>query len=259
MKRVVFGAFAALLIVFSVFYSVKLFSIIWLLVFLIALNEALDLCSLKAVEKILCLITGLSLYHFDLLNEMSCDFSIFILISVLIAVIVSLNQDDIAKSLTRISQGVFLSIFLSLLRYGVLLCEQISPGRFIFLLSFIWCYDSFAYYGGCRFGKNKISPRISPKKSYEGFISGVVGASAVGALVGGILFNVSLLLIPVYAFGAGLLGHTGDIFESAWKRKADRKDSSSLIPGHGGVWDRVDGAVLVLPAFYVLLKYLPLF
>lgn len=115
--------------------------------------------------------------------------------------------------------------------------------------------DSLQYYSGRAFGRHPLAPAISPKKTIEGAIGGLFAGTVFMAVVGAAVFpaasRVSLGLL-----GAGLvvLGICGDLFESRLKRTAGVKDSASLIPGHGGVLDRVDALLFVVPAFYLFLK-----
>ncbi len=118
-----------------------------------------------------------------------------------------------------------------------------------------WVCDSFALFGGSRFGKHKLAPRVAPNKTWEGSLCGAAGAVVVGVI---------LCLIPAYkgvgwwvvvlaALVASSLGHIGDLAESLFKRMIGVKDSSNLIPGHGGVLDRVDSLLFAIPTAYFFL------
>ena len=125
-------------------------------------------------------------------------------------------------------------------------------GRWFLLLLFvsIWAGDSVAYFCGRSLGRNKLAPTISPKKTVEGALCGVVGGVLAGLLFG-FAFSVDLydaLLISVVSNITGILG---DLAESVVKRFFSRKDSSNLIPGHGGILDRLDSF-----AFAVFFSYL---
>lgn len=130
------------------------------------------------------------------------------------------------------------------------------------LLTLIWIADIFAYFGGKRFGRHKLAPNISPGKTREGALIGLAGALAwlVGtAFVSGSFAQKLLQLwgwVPLVLFGLvlGMLAILGDLFESYLKRQADVKDSSRLLPGHGGVYDRVDAVVAVVPVAYFLIS-----
>ena len=134
----------------------------------------------------------------------------------------------------------------------------------IFVLTTTWCGDSGAYFVGHRWGRRKLLPSVSPSKTVEGAIGGLVGATAAAAL-----FTFALVGPmggpPLPVAGAALLGllvgavaQLGDLVESVLKREADVKDSGTLIPGHGGVLDRFDAVLFTIPLAYVLLPmFLP--
>lgn len=124
------------------------------------------------------------------------------------------------------------------------------------VLPAIMC-DTFALLGGRRFGKHKLSPHISPNKTVEGFISGIIVGTLSGFAVHFVLKAFDLNLIPLWAemvaaLLASLSGALGDLAASAIKREAGIKDYSNLIPGHGGMLDRVDSSVFAMPVVYML-------
>jgi len=121
-----------------------------------------------------------------------------------------------------------------------------------------WGNDTLAYFAGHAFGKHKLFPRISPKKTWEGFIGGVAGSLLGVSLVWWLLLREDLALGGALAIGAGasILGPLGDLAESLVKRAAGVKDSSSIIPGHGGLLDRVDALLFVGPWVYFYAAYL---
>lgn len=118
----------------------------------------------------------------------------------------------------------------------------------------VWCCDSFAYFFGKAFGKHKLFPRVSPKKSWEGALAGF--AFAIAAAVGmNAVFVLNLGIVHSLAIGAaiGVSGQLGDLAESLLKRDAGVKDSSAIIPGHGGVLDRFDSIIFAVPTVYAYL------
>ena len=121
----------------------------------------------------------------------------------------------------------------------------------------VWAADIFAYFIGKNFGKTQLIPRISPKKTVEGLVGGIVGSIIVMVLSAmtvlpflGWIHAVTLGLI------AGLIGPLGDLIESLFKRSANVKDSGSLLPGHGGVLDRIDALLFVGPVAVIYLQYI---
>lgn len=126
-----------------------------------------------------------------------------------------------------------------------------GPKLVFFLLLVVWLGDAGAYYTGKNFGRHKLSPRISPKKTIEG-LAGGIATSVIAALVIHFTFFPKFPLL--HAIIAGVIlsfaGVVGDLAESMWKRSADVKDSGSLIPGHGGFLDRFDSIFFTAPILY---------
>ncbi|HSH53957.1 MAG TPA: phosphatidate cytidylyltransferase [Methylotenera sp.] len=134
--------------------------------------------------------------------------------------------------------------------------HNISPWLLLGVLATVWIADSAAYFAGKSFGRHKLAPEISPGKTWEGVAGAIVAVSLYGFLLCYYL-NYSLWLI-VGLWLIVVLSIMGDLFESLLKRQAGVKDSSQLLPGHGGVLDRIDGLIpsLALTLFYI---YFPLF
>ena len=116
----------------------------------------------------------------------------------------------------------------------------------IWLFLVVWATDIFAYFAGRTFGGPKLAPRASPNKTWAGLFGGIAGASIVGAVVAILLKLDSMVVLALLSGMLAVIAQIGDIAESAMKRHFDVKDSSNLIPGHGGVMDRVDGVVTVV-------------
>jgi phosphatidate cytidylyltransferase len=114
-----------------------------------------------------------------------------------------------------------------------------------------WSTDIFAYFAGRSIGGPKLAPKISPNKTWAGLIGGMAGAGVVGAIAA-YLFELDLLFMLAGA-PMGLLAQLGDLYESRVKRRLGVKDSGSILPGHGGVLDRVDGLLPVAIATILLL------
>jgi phosphatidate cytidylyltransferase len=135
----------------------------------------------------------------------------------------------------------------------------VGPALLAFPMTLTWMGDTFAYFGGRAFGRRKLIPSISPAKTIEGALSGVIGTTVVGALYAYFVFG-AWLGVPVSAGAGALIGlvvspiaQTGDLVESLLKREAGVKDSGTLLPGHGGVLDRFDALFLSIPVTYWLL------
>lgn len=125
---------------------------------------------------------------------------------------------------------------------------------------FIWVNDTGAYLVGSRWGKRRLAPSISPKKSVEGSIGGLLLVLLSAVVLRLLLFpELSWLRILLIAAVVAIFGTIGDLFESSLKRRAGVKDSGKLIPGHGGILDRIDSLLLAVPAVYLLLAFLDLY
>lgn len=116
-----------------------------------------------------------------------------------------------------------------------------------------WASDTFAYFVGSAFGRHKLAPEISPNKSIEGFVGGLIGA-VVAVLIFGHFTAIPIIHRIAAGIIVGLLGPVGDLAESALKRFCQVKDSGSLLPGHGGVLDRFDSILFSVPAMYYYVR-----
>ena len=134
--------------------------------------------------------------------------------------------------------------------------ETAGPKGLFLLMLTVMVSDSAQYYSGRAFGRRKLAAIISPKKTVEGAYGGFVGGALVLAIVGAWwLPTVPLALRLLLGVTVVALGIAGDLFESMLKRSAGVKDSSTLIPGHGGVLDRIDALLFAAPIYYVVLLY----
>lgn len=133
-----------------------------------------------------------------------------------------------------------------------------GPDLMFFLIVLVVAADVGAYFSGRRFGRNKLAPRVSPGKTWEGVYGGVIGAAVV-SIVGVYLFSVPAAPFMLLSLAAVVASIIGDLTESLFKRHAGVKDSGSLLPGHGGVLDRVDSMTAAAPVFLVGLERLGLF
>lgn len=129
--------------------------------------------------------------------------------------------------------------------------EWYEPWNALSVFILIWSNDTFAYLTGRLIGKHKLFERISPKKTWEGFIGGVVFAIIAGILIAYFLEENYVKFI-IYALVVGVIGTLGDLAESMLKRSVDVKDSGTILPGHGGILDRFDAVLFVVPVIFLL-------
>lgn len=155
---------------------------------------------------------------------------------------------------------LFSWIYLGVLGGHFLLVRGLVDGRFLFLfgLTATWAFDITAFLFGRRWGRRRLCPEISPGKSVEGFLAGTVAAVAVAVLLSSIGPSVGALgaFGPQRACALGLAvavaAQAGDLSESLIKRAAGVKDSGTILPGHGGILDRIDSLLFVMPILYYL-------
>jgi phosphatidate cytidylyltransferase len=169
-----------------------------------------------------------------------------------------LEHQDMAAVPGRAGRAVLAWLYCGLLIAAVVgLRLRHGVGWVIMAFVVTWANDTFAYFAGLLFGRHPLHARVSPKKTWEGFAGGAVGSIA-GALVVRALLLPEVSLGAVVALGAGgaVLGPMGDLVESLLKRATGVKDSGRLIPGHGGLLDRIDALLFVGPWVYVFAAYL---
>jgi phosphatidate cytidylyltransferase len=133
-----------------------------------------------------------------------------------------------------------------------------GPQLLLFVLVVIWVSDSAAYFVGRAIGKHPFAAQLSPKKTWEGSLGGFLGSLLVALLFTRWLSAPLPILFGAAALG-NIAGQAGDLVESAWKRSAGVKDSGALLPGHGGILDRIDALILAIPVvwYYFVLIYPP--
>jgi phosphatidate cytidylyltransferase len=133
-----------------------------------------------------------------------------------------------------------------------------GPWLLLYLLVLVWVADSFAYLAGHLYGRHKLAPAISPGKTVEGVLGGLAASLVYAAVAGAALFDYQggvLALWVALAGAVALASVVGDLFESKLKRLAGVKDSGTLLPGHGGVLDRIDSAAATLPPGALLMHW----
>ena len=146
--------------------------------------------------------------------------------------------------------------------FGVAFAALRDSGAFgfaaiIFLFAVIWTTDIFAFFGGRRFGGPKLAPALSPKKTWSGFLSGLAGGIIAGVVAAALLAGASAAWVALLAAIVSISGQIGDLFESGFKRRFGVKDSGALIPGHGGVMDRMDSVIFAAFAAYIVAVTMP--
>jgi phosphatidate cytidylyltransferase len=160
-------------------------------------------------------------------------------------------------AIARASAALFPMLYLGLPIGAIIDIRALHGREALFLLMLtVMVSDTAQYYSGRAFGRRLLAPAISPKKTIEGAIGGFVAGTVFFAVVGAWWLPAAPVALRI-ALGLALvaLGIAGDLFESMLKRSARVKDSSALIPGHGGVLDRIDALLFAAPVYYIVLKY----
>jgi phosphatidate cytidylyltransferase len=204
------------------------------------------------------LITVLILW--TLLSQFSGDVIPGIMLSklevIMIFAIVLLILTVLQKNKFTFDDAAFLMLAMIYVGMGFYyLIETRSAGLnyIIFVLFVIWATDTGAYFVGRSMGKRKLWPEISPNKTIEGALGGVLGACIVGVVFQLVHpFEYSMIIVILVTVIVSLIGQLGDLVESAFKRHYNVKDSGNILPGHGGILDRLDSLLFVLPLLHFI-------
>ncbi len=186
-------------------------------------------------------------------NTQGLAVSAGLMIPILMFTLLVISQKDFIK---RSTSAVFITFYLAVLGGFILLLANHPDGatRIFALVALIACNDTFAYISGVLIGKHKIAPSISPKKSWEGLIGGAIAAVIGGAAIFHYLFETAWYVGALIGVMTVVTATCGDLIESAIKRDLAIKDMSNLLPGHGGIMDRLDSALFTAPAVWFAIE-----
>ena len=186
-------------------------------------------------------------------NHYNVFFELFTVVSLVCFTYILLNFSKFNKVSNDIIKFIFSIIYLSMVSIYAILIFQKDNGKFLLLhlLIICWATDSFAFLCGKNFGVHKLYEAVSPNKTVEGFVGGILGGIIFG-IFGKIFVDYSFGKLFVISLSVALTCVVGDLFESMLKRKFNVKDSGSIIPGHGGILDRLDGVLFAIPVYYLM-------
>ncbi|MFH7015194.1 phosphatidate cytidylyltransferase [Flavobacterium sp. FlaQc-47] len=289
LKRAISGAVYIALLLTSILFSTESFIILFGLFLIIATYEFCNLVKLNKVISILFVsvfystVSLISFYKVETENYISkilkeniiitvdTDklFSVLLIITLIISVKCIVFLFDDTQNISKVSKIIYLIgyimlpfLFIVKISFGI---KDYNPKIIIGLFILIWTNDTFAYLVGKSIGKHKLFERISPKKTIEGFLGGVAFAALAGFLISKFYIqptpefsSKSILIWTIIALIVSIFGTIGDLIESKFKRVAGVKDSGAIMPGHGGVLDRLDSVIFVAPIiflFYQILYY----
>jgi phosphatidate cytidylyltransferase len=162
-------------------------------------------------------------------------------------------SNDRSKLGVTIRYVIFSICFLVLLPFHK---NSFHPYLMISILSIIWINDSFAFLVGKNFGSRKLFPSVSPKKTVEGFLGGLTFSLLAAFLISKLNVDFSLLNWLIIGLIVSVVGTIGDLVESKFKRQAKIKDSGTIMPGHGGILDRLDSLLFAAPFVYLYINFI---
>ncbi|OHB32807.1 MAG: phosphatidate cytidylyltransferase [Desulfuromonadaceae bacterium GWC2_58_13] len=261
-KQRIFTALIALpvLVLFIVFSGSVLFDLLVMVVVLLGLSEfyRMSLPVERTAERYAAMAVGGLLTLVPVLN-VGATLPSLMLVTFFFAIWFLWRFHELHSVIHHLALVLFGFLYLPLLLGHLSLLHGLPHGKeWIFLVLFIVMLgDSAAYFTGVNFGRRKLYPAISPNKSIEGALGGLVGSFG-GALAFKYWFFPELSMGDCFllGFGLGALGQVGDLFESMLKRSFGVKDSGTLIPGHGGILDRLDSLIFAFaPAYYYALWF----
>jgi phosphatidate cytidylyltransferase len=274
LKRAISGAVYIFLLLASILYSTESFLILFGVFLIISLFE---FCNLIQVDKLIPVLAGTSLYILvtffsNYTESKSSDIQTLDIILLVSTLLISIKCivflfDNTIQSVSNLSKYLYLLgyitlpfVFITKISFGV---NDYNPKIIIGLFILIWTNDTFAYIVGKSMGKHKLFEKISPKKTIEGFFGGLIFAIFAGYLISMYLIkpsaqfsDKSILIWVIIAAIVGVIGTIGDLIESKFKRIAGVKDSGKIMPGHGGVLDRLDSVIFVAPFIFLFYKIL---
>jgi phosphatidate cytidylyltransferase len=192
-------------------------------------------------------------------------FEIGVGVFLLFAALQTFNKSPLG--IHQLTGSLFAGFYPAVGLLSLMLLDEFGSGHqgsvlVLIVMCMVWGNDILAYFGGKAFGKHPLAKTISPNKTWEGFFSGFVGSVAAGYLVYALIpveLPVSYLKLIPMAVLVGIFGPIGDLLESKMKRTAGLKDSSNILPGHGGFFDRFDALLLAAPMALIYLRTLEIY
>lgn len=256
LQRVVTSILGIPLLVVLILYGTPLH--FWLLIAACIVIGLIEFYQMLAQRDIFCFrLVGLGLGLFVSIGFWRAEIPFFlpliVYLVVIIPLVIALKVEDFPTILPKILGTIGGVLYIAWLLSHLIWIRGLAEGKSLifFLLLIVWSGDAFAFYTGTYLGKHLLSPRISPKKSIEGAIGGLVGSMLI-AIIAHFTFlrSITISNCLVLSLILNILGQFGDLAESLLKRGAGVKDSSQLIPGHGGMLDRMDSLLFAGPALF---------
>lgn len=248
--RTLSGVLYISIVIFTLFASHEWFIGLFFILALITLNEFLRIVKVKSLIPYLLLAGTLFFFSYKEIDMVA----IYILLIATIFVNLFLFREVLVLyKFSLFEKRRYLYIFFYIIN-GFVFLTLIPPKFIIGVFILIWSNDTFAYLIGKRFGKRKLIERISPKKTLEGFFGGIIGTIIAGFFIFIYTSLLSLVIWLLLALIISIIGTIGDLIQSKFKRQVGLKDSGRLMPGHGGLYDRLDSIIYASPFVYGFLE-----
>jgi phosphatidate cytidylyltransferase len=261
LTRLLSGIVYILLLAGAIFFSAESFLLLFGIFLAIAVFEFCNLVHLEKTIPVLLAITGYTLFAFFPATQLTLLLLLAATLFVSLKCIGFLfenrpNRSDVSSRYVYLIGYIILPF---ILLAKIPFPDNIYHPKIIFsLFILIWTNDTFAFIVGKSFGRHKLFERISPKKTIEGFVGGIAFAVLAGILLATYYLSEPVIVWIGNALIIGLAGTIGDLVESKFKRVAQVKDSGKIMPGHGGILDRLDSVIFAAPfvlLFYQIINY----
>jgi len=260
--RALSGIIFVIVVVSAIVFSSWSLALLFLIISAVGLNEFYQLTSNEhqSPQGFLGILTGIALYvlaYITIINYWIIDSFLIGFITFSLIVLVELFRKKKNPG-ANISLTIFGIVYV-VLSFSILNVIANHDGIYSYqiplgILILIWTSDTFAYLVGRQFGKHKLLERLSPKKTWEGYLGGIVFSLLAGYILSRFYTELDTTQWMVLATITGVFGTAGDLVESMFKRSAGVKDSGNIMPGHGGVLDRFDSLIFILPLIFFYLK-----
>jgi phosphatidate cytidylyltransferase len=279
LKRLVSGAVYVIILLFFILFSTKdNFASFFILFGLFLLIAVYEFCDLIKINKIFPLVFATTIYfvNFEIANASEKEPLLYALkfnknlelILLVLTLLVSVKSlfflfNKASTSISTLSKYIYLLgyiilpfVLITKIPFGT---SGYNPKIIISIFLLIWTNDTFAYIVGKSIGKRKLFETVSPKKTIEGFLGGIVFSIIVSYFISKYYIEIkdaNIYIWIVTALIVGVFGTIGDLIESKFKRIAEKKDSGKIMPGHGGILDRLDSVIFVAPIIYLFYQIL---
>lgn len=260
-KRTITGAIYVLSVIAAVCIDRYVAAVYFGMIMILALREFIIVSAKAEVRLNAPMIYFVSVVSYLALVSHAFGFAysaiaMFASLLCIIALAISALYEKTAKPFTSMAYSLtavgYIVLPLSLSNLLFAMHDYFDCNVLLSIFIFAWCNDTFAYLIGCKFGKRRLFERHSPKKSWEGFFGGFVATVLAGTLMWH-FFGGNIYIWLLMAVVTTVVGTFGDLIESMFKRQMGVKDSGNILPGHGGILDRFDILLLVLPVMWIVL------